>query len=223
MEAKGRSATGAVEVIRGVRDVAISEDIPDAKAFADKYDVEMDDPTGGVAGKDDREAMQDIILNQDLVQRTDGLVRKLDEKNREIDRLCTLLESVSIVPGMKPDRILDIYDNIAEEPIDLRDSKIVHLAKKVRNLTLSLNKERSLRLGAESQCEEYRREIERLKRDLDLISSPAARAAARAESKESKPGEPGAAQKDYRKELAAASKQVRQQLPLFPPCSSKVY
>lgn len=210
MEAKTRGGTGTVEVIRGVRDVAINEDIPDAKAFADKYDVEMDDPTAGVAGKDDREAMQDIILNQDLVQRTDGLVRKLDEKNREIDRLCTLLESVAVVPGMKPDRILDIYDNIAEEPIDLRDSKIVHLAKKVRGLTLALNKEKSLRHASESQVEEYRREIDQLKRDLELISSPAARAAARAESKESKPGEVAVSQKDFRKELAAANKQVPQ-------------
>lgn len=202
------AAPGPVEVIRSVRNVDIKDDIPDAKAFADKYDMELEeDPIGQIYTGDEVEALQEITLNQDLIKRTDGLVKKLDEKNREVERLCTLLESVSVVPGINPDRILDVYDNVAEEPIDLRDSKIVHLAKKVRSLTMLLNKERSLKVSADSQKEELKREVESLKRDLQLLSSPAARAVARGESKDAKAGD--APPKDVRKELTAATKQVR--------------
>jgi hypothetical protein len=61
--------------------------------------------------------IQDIIHNKDLVSRTEDLVRRLDSKNREIERLCTLLESVSMVPGVNPEKILGVYDGNAEEPV----------------------------------------------------------------------------------------------------------
>ena len=207
-----RVADTAVEVIRETANVDIwDDDLPDAKTFAEKYNVELDDGDflGSPQRKDDGEALKDILLNRDLVERTDGLVKKLDEKNREVERLCTLLESVSVVPGVNPDKLLDIYDNTAEEPIDLRDSKIVHLAKKVRNLTMTLNKERSLKIASDDRAEACGKEVENLKRELHLLSSPAARATARGESKESKCADQMVAQqREPRKELAAATKQV---------------
>jgi hypothetical protein len=97
---------------------------------------------------------------------------------------------------------------------DLRDSKIVYLAKKVRTLTMSLNKERGLRASASARAEELQQLADRLQRDLELIASPAARAAAgasasggsRAEAKRGdSPGPP-----DTRRELTQAKKQVNQ-------------
>lgn len=214
MESKKKSTptpTGnVVEVIRGIRDVEIAEDPLDAKGFAEKYGVDWDD--GGAEGRPEASAAGDMAVNQDLVKRTEGLVRRLDEKNREVERLCVLLEAVEIVPGMNPDRVLAIYDNSAEEPIDLRDSKIVHLAKKVRSLTMTLNKERSLKSSVDTQKEELKREIEQLKEDLKLVSSPAARAAARGEGKDHRVIDGSAVPKDARKDLAAASKQVRRSI-----------
>lgn len=214
MATKGSAAS--VEVIRSMRNVNIKDEsnVPDAKTFAAKYDMDTGldgagDDNDGMGGSGDMEGLRDIMHNQDLVQRTDGLVRKLDEKNREVERLCTLLESVSIIPGVNPDRLLDIYDNVAEEPIDLRDSKIVHLAKKVRNMTVVLNKEKALKIASDNRAEEYKREVDMLQRELHLLSSPAARAAARAEAKgEAKGDLSSALPRDNRKELLAANKQV---------------
>lgn len=78
------------------------------------------------------------------------------------------------------------------------------MAKKVRNVTLALNKERSLRLSQDHRIAEMTREIEHLNRDLKLIASPAARAAATRDAKEDGP----LPQKDIKKDLAMALKQV---------------
>jgi hypothetical protein len=92
-----------------------------AAALAEKYQVDLDVSGGSLRGADgslDEARMMDSILqNQDLVARSEALVRRLDEKNHEIDRLCTLLEGVAMVPGIDPDRLLNIYDGVAEEPI----------------------------------------------------------------------------------------------------------
>jgi hypothetical protein len=96
---------------------------------------------------------------------------------------------------------------------DLRDSKIVYLAKKVRTLTMNLNKERGLRASASARAEELQQLADRQQRDLELLASPAARAAAaagaRAEAKRGgdSPGQELPPQ-DTRRELAQAKKQV---------------
>lgn len=98
---------------------------------------------------------------------------------------------------------------------DLRDSKIVYLAKKVRTLTMNLNKERGLRASASSRIEELQQLAERQQRDLDLLASPAARAAAlgsaSSRAADAKNGDsPGRdlPPQDTRRELAQAKKQV---------------
>jgi hypothetical protein len=87
---------------------------------------------------------------------------------------------------------------------DLRDTKIVQLAKKVRNLTLALNKERALRQSQDNRIAEMTREIDHLNRDLKLVASPAARAAATRDAK----NEGSAPQRDVKKDLTVALKQV---------------
>ena len=93
--------TGAVSVIQDVRRVDIKEtDINDAKAFAEKYDMKLDedhDPSEGIGGHNESYAIQDIMQNKDLVQRTDTLVRRLDEKTREVERLNLCLKLFTVV------------------------------------------------------------------------------------------------------------------------------
>lgn len=57
--------------------------------------------------------------------------------------------------------------------------KIISLAKKCRKLTVALNKERSGNGSSKRKIEQLEKEIELLKEEIQLISSPAARAAAR--------------------------------------------
>jgi hypothetical protein len=68
-----------------------------------------------------------------------------------------------------------------------------------------LNKERASKIANENKVEELKSQIAGLEREIQLLASPAARAAAR-DSKESK-GESNPP-KDVKKELAAANKQV---------------
>jgi hypothetical protein len=92
---------------------------------------------------------------------------------------------------------------------DYRDTKIVALAKKCRTLTVALNKERGLSRTAKDKLEGLQDENERLKKELDLVSSPAARAAATRNIRErERDGEEEGGGGDARKELAQAQKQV---------------
>lgn len=86
---------------------------------------------------------------------------------------------------------------------DYRDTKIVSLAKKCRTLTVSLNKERGLNQSIKDKMESLVDDNERLKRELDLVSSPAARAAATRDTREAKGGATGGA-----KDSAQLQKQV---------------
>ncbi|CAE7671883.1 CCDC13, partial [Symbiodinium microadriaticum] len=78
---------------------------------------------------------------------------------------------------------------------DYRDTKIVSLAKKCRNLTRSLNKERGLNQSIKDKINTRQDDNGRLKRELDLVSSPAARAAA-TRARESKGSRGDAPSKD---------------------------
>ncbi len=71
-------------------------------------------------------------------------------------------------------------------------------------MTMILNKERGQRLSQENRIEELNTQVESLQRDIKMISSPAARAAATRESKV----DDSAAPKDTKKDLAAAQRQV---------------
>ena len=79
----------------------------------------------------------------DLIDKTEVLIRKLAKKDQEIEKLCVLLETLEPIPGICAESMRKIIDNSAEEGADFRDSKIVSLAKKNRNLTVMLNKERA--------------------------------------------------------------------------------
>ena len=83
--------------------------------------------------------------NDELIAKTNDLVKKLNQKNNEIERLCILLDTMEPVPGLdveKYRKLIDSSNNSAPDaPVDYRDTKIVQLAKKIRRLTVTLNKE----------------------------------------------------------------------------------
>lgn len=85
------------------------------------------------------------------------------------------------------------------------------LAKKCRNLTVALNKERSLSRNSTSIISQLQDENERLKKELHLVSSPAARAAAVREIKSADID----SNRDLKKELIQQQKLVNILLTLF--------
>lgn len=182
-------------------------DLPDAKKIADQYGVEYEeDEDEKQQFIEEERVIAEMKESQQDNARLDKLVTKLDSKNKEIERLCVLLESVEMVPGVDPNKYLDVINGNDEE-VDFRDTKIVHLAKKCRNLTVIVNKERSLKEKFEKKASILQDELDRTKRELDLVSTPAARAAARkgTGSKECGDDTPN---RELKKELAQSVKQV---------------
>ena len=127
------------------------------------------------------EMHQRIADDQEMVRRTEELFAMLGQKNRELEKFAVLLESVEPVPGIHPEKLLKLIENGNQNidgVTDYRDVKIVALAKKCRNMNLALTKERSMVDKKTRENDELNRQCESLKREIELISSAAARAAA---------------------------------------------
>lgn len=78
-----------------------------------------------------------------LTEENAGLLSQLDAKNAEIDRLEDLLAAVEPVPGMEPERYLDVMQGTEVVDQDPRDTKIIALAKTKRTLNVQLQKEQA--------------------------------------------------------------------------------
>ena len=173
-----------------------NEGIPDPSELAKRYGV-SDDENDNSDEEDERlskekkqqtsdckPAVENNETNIELLAKVKQHTGKLNEKNKEIDKLCCLLEAMEPVPGgVDPEKFLKMFEAAKNEGkdeigVDYRDQKIVQLAKKVRKYSLALNKERAANTTSKQTIEELTGKVERLTKELDLISSPAARAAA---------------------------------------------
>ena len=98
-------------------------DYPDAEAVASKYGVTEDKDNSG-------STQSGLSLEQqmELAQQQQAIVQKLENKNREVERLCTLLERLSLYLAWISE-VSRIIDNPNADNVDFRDSKIVDLAK----------------------------------------------------------------------------------------------
>lgn len=81
--------------------------------------------------------------HSEMTDRTEALEKELEKKDLEIEKLCILLESLQPLSGLRADNMRKQADNNIEDTADFRDSKIVSLARKNRNITVMLNKERA--------------------------------------------------------------------------------
>lgn len=92
--------------------------------------------------------------HSEMTDRTEALEKELEKKDLEIEKLCILLESLQPLSGLRADNMRKQIDNSTEDLTDFRDSKIVSLARKNRNITVMLNKERASAdsRGIQIQC-----------------------------------------------------------------------
>jgi len=49
-----------------------------------------------------------------MARKTEAFILKIDEKNKEIEKLCTLLEAIEPVPKLNPDKFMSILDGTAD-------------------------------------------------------------------------------------------------------------
>jgi hypothetical protein len=118
--------------------------------------------------------MAEIVKNQEFARRTEKLVAALDEKNRELEKLAVVMESISPLPGMDPEKYLMLAAGGEEAP-DFRDGKIVALAKKTRKLTEALRKEKSMATKLMRENESLEKKCAQLEGDVvDAMKSGAA-------------------------------------------------
>lgn len=107
-------------------------------------------------------------------QRSDvDMLRKLEEKNKKIDQLCTLLEALEPAPGVDPERIQKLMDEGMDENVDFRDAKIVSLAKKSHRLTQQLNKEKSVTDKLNQQINDLQKNVGSLNQELQAVKASA--------------------------------------------------
>lgn len=123
-------------------------DLPDANSLRSKYGLSA--TTSNTAERSSSAAFE-AFDNTSVEKTIEALQFELVAKNRKIEQLSIILEAVKPSSDVSPDRIQRAIQQ--DEGVDLRDSKIVSLAKKSHNLTMQLNKERSVN--------------ERLRTDLD--------------------------------------------------------
>lgn len=140
--------------------------LPDPGALAAKYGVPVESDRNN-----DTNTSQDqsnTITEYEAIIST--MRSKVEEKNRKIEQLCVMLEALEPVPGVDPGRLQAILsDRVAEDEIDLRDGKIVSLAKKSHRLTMQLNKEKATNDRLSQDVLELRRKNDTLLQEIDLL------------------------------------------------------
>lgn len=124
-------------------ELPIDNIFPNAADLHEKYGEEFQKSNFTAAPVGHQQRCVDGGSGSELIDRTEGLIKKLAKKDLEIEKLCILLESLEPIPGLSADSMRKYLDNNVDDGADFRDAKIVALAKKNRNLMVMLNKERA--------------------------------------------------------------------------------
>lgn len=157
--------------------------LPDPGALAAKYGIPDPDAANSNNNNSNNSAANDqsaTIAEYEAIIST--MRSKVEEKNRKIEQLCVMMEALEPVPGVDPARVQAILnDRLAEDEIDLRDGKIVALAKKSHRLTMQLNKEKATNDRLSQDIVELKRKNDTLLQEIDMLK--AAEASRGAETK----------------------------------------
>ena len=211
MSGVGKLPQSQVNVKASTTDLNVSDydDFPDSDELAQKY---------GFDSPQKKEYVNNMIKDANMAEWGDSLLAKLDQKNKEIERLCTLLEAVQATPGIDPNKYNKLMDDgHSNSYVDPRDSKIVALAKKCRALTVALNKERASQEKSSNYIVELEKKCSRLENELKatpLVSEISAKSVhSTILSKD--PKEPVIIDKDkdnerLKKEMSSANKTVEE-------------
>jgi len=204
----GRLPSSQVSVKTSSADLNVSDDFPDSDELAHKY---------GFDSPQRNEYVTKMVKDANMAEWGDSLLAKLDQKNKEIERLCTLLEAVQATPGIDPNKYSKLMDDSSSGYIDPRDSKIVALAKKCRALTVSLNKERASQEKTSNYVTELEQKCSRLENELKStpvvseISAKAVHSSILSGSKDSKePVDKDKENEKMKKDLISTNKTVEE-------------
>lgn len=138
---------------------------PDPDDLASKYGLESSEPNDVFKNGLSLEQQMEIAKKQSV------MVQKLESRNREVEQLCILLETLEPLPGMDAEKYRRIIENPNTENVDFRDAKIVDLAKKCRKLQISVSKERSMNESYLTQINELQQHNSLLRMQNEAFAS----------------------------------------------------
>ncbi|KAH7474124.1 Coiled-coil domain-containing protein 13 [Phytophthora ramorum] len=124
---------------------------------------------------------------QELTNANAALTSEARDLRQQLKTLQIQLEAQAPVPGLDVDAVQDILlekDNIEH---DVRDVKIVHQARMVRTLKLSLQREKQLAADAIRQCKEMKSTSTNLEEEVDTLKLKLQRFQARAAADKANP------------------------------------
>jgi chromosome segregation ATPase len=175
---------------------------PDANSLAQKYGVQEKEEVA-------QPAPQTASVQN---QRADvELLRKLEEKNKKIDQLCTLLEALEPAPGVDPERIQKLLDEgVVDENVDFRDAKIVSLAKKSHRLTMQLNKEKSVTDKLNQQVQELQKSVLSLNQELQTAKAGAGKSESAKVYNRNLQGASEPSSEDYQATIAGLNRDIKE-------------
>ncbi|EQC40840.1 hypothetical protein SDRG_01907 [Saprolegnia diclina VS20] len=97
---------------------------------------------------------------QSLKHQNAELVAAIKSHKQQINELQLLLEALEPIPGLDVDAFKDILQGSEIVDHDIRNVKIVHQAKKLRQATLAYNKEKTRAAAASTKMAEMERAVE---------------------------------------------------------------
>jgi len=149
----------AEEQARLVKEL-LGDDGMNAGDIAAKYDVSDSDDDWLIPEEDEKTAKENAEakdsgiegFNWDeqlggqvgaLQESNSKLKMELDQKKSQVKKLGIMLHALEPIPGVDAEKLLNVVDERGEQlHHDMKDVKIVQMAKKIRQLTFELNKER---------------------------------------------------------------------------------
>lgn len=148
--------------------------IPDPRVIGSQYDILIDDSAEQRHLKENEERKTKAIFDaiedhSSYIAQQENLSNQLEKKNREIEKLLVLLEACEPVPGISVEKFTKLLAS-SDENCDYRDSKIVDLAKKVRRLTVTINKDKALNEMNATLIQELNSKCNQLQQELDSRS-----------------------------------------------------
>ncbi|GMH70789.1 hypothetical protein TL16_g05495 [Triparma laevis f. inornata] len=115
---------------------------------------------------------------QQLQTENSTLKGDLSKKKAQVKKLGIMLNALEPIPGVDAEKLLNVM-NEKGEPVhnDMKDVKIIQMAKKIRNITYELNKQKGLGKKAEETILMLDQELEKKQDEIDSLATPQARAA----------------------------------------------
>ncbi|OQR99547.1 hypothetical protein THRCLA_06467 [Thraustotheca clavata] len=130
----------------------------DAPAAQEQHENdENEDIQGSFQGEFKWDGVNEI---QQLKQHNSELLASIKTQKQQIAELQLLLEAVEPLPGVDVEAFRDILQGSEVVDHDIRDVKIVHQAKKIRQVTLAYNKEKNRAAAVTTKMTELEKAVE---------------------------------------------------------------